>query len=154
MLEKIDKIFFSCARPPSPPELHMKIFFFQILVPRYMEFFFSSNPCTRGYMIFYFFFKSMYPGTWNFDFSSNPCTGVHEILISFTILMCSSGGGGPGFYFFLIFGIFFQHVKKLLKSSLTLPCIPSWNSLLSIQYGLKKFRTNETSLNADLVYFK
>ena len=98
---------------PPPPELHIRIvkeinisctpvhgilFFLQIHVP--------------GYMIFCFFFKSMYPGTWNFDFSSNPCTGVHEILISFTILRCSSGGGGPGFYFFIFLAIFFNMLKK------------------------------------------
>ena len=63
-------------------------------------------------MEFGFFFKSMYPGTWNFDFSSNPCTGVHEILITFTILMCSSGGGGPGLYFLIFLAIFFNMLKK------------------------------------------
>ena len=71
----------------------------------------------------------MYPGTWNFDFSSNPFTGVHEILISFTILICSSGGGGPGFYFFGIFGIFFQ--QDTLYVSVTvffvLPERMGWN---------------------------
>ena len=53
----------------------------------------------------------MYPGTWIWRKNKIPCTGVHEILISFTILMCSSGGGGPGFYFFIFLAIFFNMLK-------------------------------------------
>ena len=67
-------------------------------------------PCTRvhgfeektkyhvpGYMDLKKKQNSMYRGTWNIDF--------------FTILMCSSGGGGPGFCFFIFLAIFFNMLK-------------------------------------------
>ena len=84
-----------CAGPPPPPELHIRIVKQNpnFMYPGTWNFVFSSNPCTRihdimfflqiyvpGYMEFWFFFKSMYPGTWNLDFVS--------------LLMYSSGGGG------------------------------------------------------------
>ena len=86
------KDFFLCRATPTAWATH-KNFFFRFMYPGTLNFVFSSNPCTRvhdilfflqihvpGYMEFRFFFKSMYPGTWNLDF--------------YTILMCSSGGGG------------------------------------------------------------
>ena len=106
-----------CTGPPPPPELHIRIVKQNpnFMYPGTWNFVFSSNPCTRihdimfflqiyvpGYMEFWFFFKSMYPGTWNLDFVS--------------LLMCSSGGGGgPVQKIFFLFAKFFQHVKKLFN---------------------------------------
>ena len=109
------KIFFLCRATSTPWATHKNIFFFRFMYPGTLNFVLSSNPCTRvhdvlfflqihvsGYMEFWFFFKSMYTGTWNLDFVS--------------LLMCSSGGGGgPVQKIFFLFAKFFQHVKKLFN---------------------------------------
>ena len=62
-------------------------------------------PCTR---VHGFEEKTKYhvPGFMDLKKKQNTMYRVHEILISFTIFMCSSGGGGPGFYFFIFLAIF------------------------------------------------
>ena len=110
-LAKKKNIFYT--GPPPPPELHIRIVKQNpnFMYPGTWNFVFSSNPCTRihdimfflqiyvpGYMEFWFFFKSMYPGTWNLDFVS-------------LLMYSSGGGGGPVQKIFFFFANFFQHVN-------------------------------------------
>ena len=111
-LAKKKNIF--CTGPPPPPELHIRIMK-KIWIPctgvhGFEE---KSKFHVPGYIDLKKKHKIMYPDTWVWRKNKIPCTGVHEILISFTILMCSSGGGGPGFYFFIFLAIFFNMLKKI-----------------------------------------
>ena len=75
------KILFLCRATSTAWATHKNSENQNFMYPGTWNFVFSSNSCTRvhdvlfflqihvpGYMEFWFFFKSMYPGTWNFDF--------------------------------------------------------------------------------------